>query len=170
MESSMVPHRGRAAAECITRIANACSYVSGAKSALVQRTANPAIYIYMRPVVNRYLRPVIVDLLCARLALVVRPTWSEQDHGHLNENDVMAALLLAVWRLAASGALVSISILDFLQLFGAIGPFTRFTADELATPLHEQYLRLSRLGTGERDLCLLVTPLDLCYSGALPLN
>ena len=167
MELSIVRRRCVWTRDLVTRLARARDYVHDLKSVLAQHAANPAPSAW---ILDLYVRPFMHDLLRARLMLITAPRWTELGHGNLDENDVMAALLLAVWRLADAGALVPISMLDFLQLFGAIGPFTRFTAHTLATRLHDQYMLLPRLINGERDLCLLLQPSAPPVAGTLRLS
>ena len=166
MELSMVQRRCVWTQNLVTRLTHARDHLYDLKSVLKhQAGVHPLACV----VLDQYVRPFMYDLLSMRLMLITAPRWAESLHGNLDENDVMAALLLAVWRLADAGALEPISILDFLQLFGAIGPFTRFTADTLATQLHDQYMLLPRLANGERDLCLLLQPPAPPVAGKLQL-
>ena len=156
--------------DLVMRLTRARDHVYNVKSVLTQQYANPMPHMKLECAgFDQYVRPFMHDLLGARMMLITAPRWTELQHGNLDENDVMAALLLAVWRLADAGAFVPLSILGFLQLFGAIGPFTRFTADTLATPLHDQYMLLPRLANGERDLCLLLRPPAPPVAGKLQL-
>ena len=61
------------------------------------------------------------------------PPWSETTHGNFDENDVLAALVLAIFRRDAAGHFAKIYWLDFLALFKQISAETMVTEETAGT-------------------------------------